>query len=112
MVGEDARFTCQLTQPKNVLQVTWQKILPGGTEDVASFNKRFGTKINPPFQGKVEFEDTGLQNSTIVVKNVTTSDQGCFRCIFTYREGAIYTKTCLIVDGKEWSCLCIFPKYY
>ena len=100
-VGEEAVFTCLLTQSKNVLQVTWQKMLPVGTENVATCNKRFGTKINPPFQGKVAFEDTGLQNTTIVVRNVTKADECCYRCLFNaYPEGAIYRKTCLIVDGK------------
>ena len=102
MVGEEACFTCQLTQSKNILQVTWQKIIPGGTEDVATYNKRFGTKINPPFQEKFKFNDTGLQNSSIVIRHVTKADECCYRCLFNANpEGTIYTKTCLTVYGKN-----------
>eukprot|EP00063_Salmo_salar_P029885 XP_014004720.1 PREDICTED: OX-2 membrane glycoprotein-like [Salmo salar] len=100
-LGEDAHFSCRLMKPKNVLQVTWQKVTPGATENVATYNKRFGPVVNPPFQRKVEFEDEGLQNYSIVIRGVSRGDESCYKCLFNaYPEGAISGRTCLQINGK------------
>ncbi|KAJ8004146.1 hypothetical protein DPEC_G00155740 [Dallia pectoralis] len=95
-LGGDAHFSCRLMEPKDVLQVTWQKETPRGTENVATYNKRFGTKVNPHFQGKVEFLYVGLQNCSIIIRGVSREDESCYRCLFnTYPDGAISGRTCL-----------------
>ncbi|KAL3999596.1 trinucleotide repeat-containing protein [Sarotherodon galilaeus] len=108
-VGEDAEFSCQLLETKDVLQVTWQKI-SGGETNVATYNKYFGQRVNDGFNDKVEFKYTGLQNCSIVIRNVTEQDEGCYRCLFnTYPEGAFTNRTCLqiselhepVVDVRE-----------
>nr|BAM36394.1 CD200 [Oplegnathus fasciatus] len=94
--GEEVTLKCQLTQSKEVLQVTWQKLSPDGEKNLASNNKFFGQKVNAGFQGKVEFKDGGLQNSSIVIKKVTEQDEGCYHCLYnTYPEGALTGSTCL-----------------
>ncbi|XP_019212120.1 OX-2 membrane glycoprotein [Oreochromis niloticus] len=99
-VGEDAEFSCQLLETKDVLQVTWQKISAGGETNVATYNKYFGQRVNDIFADKVEFKHTGLQNCSIVIRNVTEQDEGCYRCLFnTYPEGAFTGRTCLDVYG-------------
>lgn len=100
--GEKALLNCQLTQSKDVLQVTWQKLLPKGEDNVATCNKYFGQRVNAGFQGKVAFEAAGLQNSSIVIRNVVEQDEGCYLCIFnTYLEGAFTATTCLKLYGKK-----------
>ncbi|XP_068575676.1 OX-2 membrane glycoprotein-like isoform X2 [Cebidichthys violaceus] len=95
-VGDNVRLNCQLMQSKDVVQVTWQKISPEGKTDLATYNKHFGQKVNSGFQGRVEFKDAGLQNSSIVIRNVTDQDKGCYRCLFnTYPDGALTGRTCL-----------------
>ncbi|XP_068575677.1 OX-2 membrane glycoprotein-like isoform X1 [Cebidichthys violaceus] len=95
-VGDNVRLNCQLMQSKDVVQVTWQKISPEGETDLATYNKDFGQKVNSGFQGRVEFKDAGLQNSSIVIRNVTDQDKGCYRCLFnTYPDGALTGRTCL-----------------
>ncbi|KAK6325648.1 hypothetical protein J4Q44_G00049900 [Coregonus suidteri] len=74
-LGEDAHFSCRLMRPKDVLQVTWQKVTPGAIENVATYNKRFGPVVNPPFQRNVEFEDEGLQNCSIIIRGVSRGDE-------------------------------------
>ncbi|XP_047432002.1 OX-2 membrane glycoprotein-like [Mugil cephalus] len=98
-VGNKASLHCQLMETKNVLQVTWQKILPDGRRiNVATYNKLSGQTVNPGFKDKVEFEDAGLQNSSIVINNVTEQDEGCYLCLFnSYPEGALTGRTCLQV---------------
>ncbi|KAL7370315.1 hypothetical protein ABVT39_025470 [Epinephelus coioides] len=95
-VGEEALLNCQLMQPKDVLQVTWQKVLPDKEQNVATYTKYFGEKVNPDFRDKVEFKYAGLQNSSIVIRRVTEEDEGCYHCLFnTYPDGALTGSTCL-----------------
>ncbi|XP_047432008.1 OX-2 membrane glycoprotein-like isoform X2 [Mugil cephalus] len=97
-VGDKASLHCQLMETKDVLQVTWQKISPRGDANVATYNKHFGERVNPGFKDKVEFEDAGLQNCSIVINNVTEQDEACYLCLFnSYPEGALTGRTCLQV---------------
>ncbi|XP_038576151.1 OX-2 membrane glycoprotein-like isoform X1 [Micropterus salmoides] len=95
-VGGEAHLGCLLTQTKDVLQVTWQKLLPEGEKNLATYNKYFGQRVNAAFQGIMEFEAAGLQNSSIAIRKVTEQDEGCYRCLFnTYPDGALTGTTCL-----------------
>ncbi|XP_030605722.1 OX-2 membrane glycoprotein-like [Archocentrus centrarchus] len=97
-VGEDAEFSCQLLETKDVLQVTWQKISPAVQENVAAYNKYFGQRVNAGFTDKFKFKYTGLQNCSIVIRNVMEQDEGCYHCLFnTYPEGSLTARTCLQV---------------
>eukprot|EP00063_Salmo_salar_P067299 XP_014042134.1 PREDICTED: OX-2 membrane glycoprotein-like isoform X2 [Salmo salar] len=97
-LGEDAVLTCELMTPKNVRQVTWQKVTTGANENVATYSKR-GSNVNLCFQGKVEFEDEGLQNCSIVIRGVSRGDESCYKCLFnTFPEGPISGRTCLHVN--------------
>ncbi|KAI3365820.1 hypothetical protein L3Q82_000810 [Scortum barcoo] len=94
--GEEVTLNCQLVESKEVVQVTWQKVLPEGTRNLATYNKYFGPKVNPAFRDKVEVKDAGLQNSSIVIMKVTEQDEGCYHCLFnTYPDGALTGSTCL-----------------
>ncbi|XP_036838250.1 nectin-1 isoform X1 [Oncorhynchus mykiss] len=97
-LGEDAVLTCELMTLKNVRQVTWQKVTTEANENLATYSKR-GSHVNPPFQRKVEFEDEGLQNCSIVIRGVSRGDESCYKCLFnTFPEGAISGTTCLKVN--------------
>ncbi|XP_062417434.1 T-cell surface protein tactile-like isoform X1 [Pungitius pungitius] len=95
-LGDNTYLSCRLIQSKDVVQVTWQKMIPGETKDVGSYDKHFGQKVNTGFQGRVEFKSDGLQNSSIVIRNVTDQDEGCYRCMFNIDpDGAFTGITCL-----------------
>ncbi|XP_030611796.1 OX-2 membrane glycoprotein-like [Archocentrus centrarchus] len=97
-VGEDASLNCQLLETKDVLQVTWQKILSEKEKNLATNNKYFGQRVNKEFTGKVEFRNCALHNCSIVIKKVAETDESCYRCLFnTYPEGALTGRTCLQV---------------
>ncbi|XP_078147095.1 OX-2 membrane glycoprotein-like [Centroberyx gerrardi] len=101
-MGQEAHFNCQLTLSKEVHQVTWQKVLPEGDKNIGTYNKVFGARVNSDFLGRVEFQDAGLQNCSIVISSVTKQDEGCYRCLFnTYPEGTLAGKTCLKVYEHE-----------
>ncbi|XP_037618029.1 OX-2 membrane glycoprotein-like [Sebastes umbrosus] len=95
-VGEEACLYCCLMQSRDVLQVTWQKILPDGEKNMATYSERFGERVNAGFQSKLEFRYAGLQNTSIVIRRVMEEDEGCYRCMFnTFSEGALTATTCL-----------------
>ncbi|XP_071186750.1 OX-2 membrane glycoprotein-like isoform X2 [Salvelinus alpinus] len=97
-LGEDAVLTCELMKPKDVRQVTWQKETTGANENVATYSKR-GPDVNVRFEGKVEFEDEGLQNCSIVIRGVSRGDESCYKCLFNaYPDGAISGRTCLHIN--------------
>ncbi|CAI5689420.1 OX-2 membrane glycoprotein-like [Oreochromis aureus] len=109
-VGEDADLSCQLLETKDVLQVTWQKISPDVQENVATYSKYFGQRVNSDFTDKVGFIYTGLQNCSIVIRNVTYEDEASYHCLFnTYPDGSLTGKPCLrvyelhepVVDVRE-----------
>ncbi|XP_074484006.1 uncharacterized protein LOC141763336 [Sebastes fasciatus] len=95
-VGDEACLNCCLMQSRDVLQVTWQKILPEGEKNMATYSERFGERVLAGFQSKLEFKDAGLQNTSIVIRRVMEEDEGCYRCMFnTFSEGALIATTCL-----------------
>ncbi|XP_026014690.1 OX-2 membrane glycoprotein-like [Astatotilapia calliptera] len=109
-VGEDAEFSCQLLETKDVVQVTWQKVSHDVETNVATYSKYYGQRVNDGFNDKVVFKYTGLQNCSIVIRNVTEQDEGCYHCLFnTYPEGSLTGKPCLrvyelhepVVDVRE-----------
>ncbi|XP_019210779.1 OX-2 membrane glycoprotein isoform X1 [Oreochromis niloticus] len=109
-VGEDAEFSCQLLETKDVLQVTWQKSSHDGEKNVATYSKYFGPRVNDGFTDKIGFKYTGLQDCSIVIIDVIQQDEGCYHCLFnTYPEGSFIGRTCLevyelhepVVDVRE-----------
>uniref|UniRef100_A0A4W5MV07 Ig-like domain-containing protein n=1 Tax=Hucho hucho TaxID=62062 RepID=A0A4W5MV07_9TELE len=99
-LGEDAVLNCELMKPEDARQVTWQKETTRANENVATYSKR-GPYVNLPFQGKVEFEDEGLQNCSIVIRGVSRGDESCYKCLFnTFPDGPISGTTCLLVNVR------------
>ncbi|XP_064820956.1 OX-2 membrane glycoprotein-like [Oncorhynchus masou masou] len=97
-LGEDAVLTCELMTLKDVRQVTWQKETTEVNENVATYSKR-GPDVNLRFKGKVEFEDEGLQNCSIVIRGLSRGDESCYKCLFnTFPDGPISGTTCLKVN--------------
>ncbi|XP_069020108.1 OX-2 membrane glycoprotein-like [Embiotoca jacksoni] len=95
-MGDEVILNCQIIESKDVQQVTWMKNLPEGETNVGSNHKDLGQLVYFQFRGKVEFEDVGLLNTSIVIRNVTELDEGCYRCLFhIYPDPAVIGTTCL-----------------
>ncbi|XP_035983808.1 OX-2 membrane glycoprotein-like [Fundulus heteroclitus] len=87
-VGEDAPLSCLLLETKDVQQVTWQKVFGNKERNIGSYSEYFGQTVNPDFKDKVQFTEAGLQNNSIVIRNVTEQDEGCYLCLFnTFPDG-------------------------
>lgn len=100
-VGARACLTCQLAEYKEVIQLTWQKILPDGEKNLATYAKAFGQRVSPDLKRKMDFHCNDLQNCSVVIGKVTEQDEGCYRCLFnTYPQGAVIRTSCLRLYGK------------
>lgn len=89
-IGDDVCLTCPLTHSKDVLQVMWQKILPKEEVTVATCHSVVH-KLNPVYSGKIELRETGLRNCSIVVRNVTRQDEGCYVCLLIGSSDVAFT---------------------
>ncbi|XP_054914958.1 OX-2 membrane glycoprotein-like [Poeciliopsis prolifica] len=97
-VGEDVPLSCQLMETKDVQQVTWQKVLEKRERNIVSYSEYFGETVNDGFKDKVQFTEAGLRKISIVIRNVTEQDAGCYLCLFNaYPDGALTAETCLKV---------------
>lgn len=95
MAGDEVCLQCPLRYSEDVLQVMWQKVLPEEEVIMATCHS-LRHKINPDFDGKIRLRDTRLQNCSIVVRNVTEQDEGCYLCLFITSTDVAFTgKTCL-----------------
>ncbi|XP_054915323.1 OX-2 membrane glycoprotein-like isoform X2 [Poeciliopsis prolifica] len=95
-VGDQASLSCQLSKTKDVLQVTWQKVVPGGEKNLATYTKKFGSRVSAGLEEKMDFQYESLQSCSMVIRRVTGQDEGCYRCLFnSYSEGALIGWTCL-----------------
>ncbi|MEQ2239913.1 hypothetical protein ILYODFUR_009438 [Ilyodon furcidens] len=64
--------------------------------NLATLTKRFGSRVRPDLDGKMDFQHEALQSCSVVIRKVTEQDEGCYRCLFnTYPSGALIGKTCL-----------------
>uniref|UniRef100_A0A3Q0RSE9 Immunoglobulin V-set domain-containing protein n=1 Tax=Amphilophus citrinellus TaxID=61819 RepID=A0A3Q0RSE9_AMPCI len=97
-VGEDAEFSSQLLENKDVLQVTWQKISGDGGENVATYNKDFGQRVNDGFIDKFQFKYTGLQNCSIFIRNMMEQDEACYHCLTCLQ---VYVKKLVRASNKH-----------
>uniref|UniRef100_A0A3B5M853 Ig-like domain-containing protein n=1 Tax=Xiphophorus couchianus TaxID=32473 RepID=A0A3B5M853_9TELE len=95
-VGDQASLSCQLSKTKDVLQITWQKVLPVGEKNLATYTKKFGYRVSSGLEEKMDFQYESLQSCSMVIRKVTEQDEGCYRCLFnSYSEGALIGWTCL-----------------
>ncbi|XP_041834542.1 OX-2 membrane glycoprotein-like [Melanotaenia boesemani] len=94
-VGGEAHLSCQLRETRNVLQVTWKKILLDEDKNIATFSQIVGQRVNSGFTDKVEFKDPELQKNSIVIRNITEEDEGCYLCMFNTPDGPLTAATCI-----------------
>uniref|UniRef100_A0A671XF88 Ig-like domain-containing protein n=1 Tax=Sparus aurata TaxID=8175 RepID=A0A671XF88_SPAAU len=97
-VREEAGFRCELLQSKDVVKVTWWKHLQEGMKNLISYHKKYGQGVNPAFRNKIKFTVVGLQNSSIVIRNVTEEDEGCYLCLFNIDPGDDLNATTCLTD--------------
>uniref|UniRef100_A0A7N6FLJ4 Immunoglobulin V-set domain-containing protein n=1 Tax=Anabas testudineus TaxID=64144 RepID=A0A7N6FLJ4_ANATE len=60
---------------------------------MASYHIYFGQRVNSDFRDKVKFKDVGLKNCSIVMRNITEQDEGCYLCLFNCYPDGLHVKS-------------------
>ncbi|KAM6384301.1 OX-2 membrane glycoprotein-like [Alca torda] len=103
-VGNNVTLSCALTEPKDVLQVTWQKESEKSHSNIATYSTIKGLKIHKPYQDRMNFTSLVLNESSITFWDTRMDDSGCYMCLFnTFPFGSFSGRTCLTVFGLNAS---------
>uniref|UniRef100_A0A8C2EWD6 Ig-like domain-containing protein n=1 Tax=Cyprinus carpio TaxID=7962 RepID=A0A8C2EWD6_CYPCA len=81
--GQDASFSCALSDASGVKQVTWQRVR--NTEPVqtlATYSDLFKDHVDDQYVGKVHFTAASVNSTSIEIKNTTFEDEACYICSF------------------------------
>lgn len=100
-LGEDATFSCELPGAAGVKQVIWQQHRDDGTlRNMVTFTEHSKPQVDDGFVGKVNVTVASVLSTTIVITNVTFSDEACYVCTFSvYPSGTERETACLTVQG-------------
>ncbi|NXS91730.1 OX2G protein, partial [Jacana jacana] len=103
-VGDNVTLSCTLTEPKDVLQVTWQKYSEESHNNIATYSSTKGFTIHEPYQDRMNFSSLMLNETNITFWNTRIDDSGCYTCLFnTFPFGSFSGNTCLSVFGLNAS---------
>ncbi|QRN68056.1 CD200-like protein [Betacoronavirus Erinaceus] len=96
-LNKPASLRCTLQSSHEVLIVTWQKIKLEVPENMVTYSKNYGVKLQPSYRDKVNITQLELRNSTITFWNTTREDDGCYNCLFnTFGSGRFSGRACLV----------------
>lgn len=73
---------CNLTNPADVLQITWQKIQDSLPQNIGTYSSKYGEKILPPYIDRLYFKVIEPNSSSITIREVTFEDEACYKCLF------------------------------
>ncbi|XP_068764972.1 OX-2 membrane glycoprotein isoform X3 [Struthio camelus] len=103
-MGDNVTLSCILTEPKDVLQVTWQKDSGKSHDNIATYSNIKGLKIHEPFQDRMNFTSLVLNETNITFWDARMDDTGCYTCLFNvFPLGSFSGHTCLSVFGLNAS---------
>lgn len=102
--GNSVTLSCALTEPKDIVQVTWQKDSLKSQSNIATYSKSTGLKIQKPYQNRMNLTSLMLNNTSITFWNARIDDTGCYLCLFnTFPLGSFLGRSCLQVYGLNAS---------
>ncbi|KFQ55582.1 OX-2 membrane glycoprotein, partial [Pelecanus crispus] len=103
-VGDNVTLRCTLTEPREVLQVTWQKDSEKSHNNIATYSASKGLKIHQPYQDRMNFTSLVLNETSITFWDTRIDDSGCYTCLFNvFPLGSFSGHTCLSVFGLNAS---------
>ncbi|XP_009901155.2 OX-2 membrane glycoprotein [Dryobates pubescens] len=103
-MGNNVTLSCALTEPRDVVQVTWQKDSENSHSNIATYSNIKGLKIHEPYQGRMNVTSLVLNETSITFWDTRMDDSGCYTCLFnTFPFGSLTGHTCLSVLGLNAS---------
>ncbi|KAI1242344.1 hypothetical protein IHE44_0005878, partial [Lamprotornis superbus] len=101
-MGDSATLSCALTEPKDVVQVTWQKDSEGSNDNIATYSEANGLKIHEPYKDRMNFTSLELNRTSITFWDTRMDDSGCYKCLFNaYPLGSLSGNICLRVFAYD-----------
>ncbi|XP_042620395.1 OX-2 membrane glycoprotein-like, partial [Cyprinus carpio] len=99
--GQDASFSCTLSDASGVKQVTWQRVRDQEPiQTLATFSEFFKQQVDDQYVGKVTFTAASVNSTSIEIKNATFEDEACYICSFKVYPFQTKRQTlCLAVKG-------------
>ncbi|XP_039599608.1 nectin-1-like [Polypterus senegalus] len=84
ILGGDVTLRCVLNGVTEILsQITWQRWINEKIENFLIYHPTIGPRPLVPFARRVTFVGKGTWDGSIIIKNVSLSDEGKYNCIFT-----------------------------
>uniref|UniRef100_A0A6G1S2P7 CD200 molecule n=1 Tax=Hypotaenidia okinawae TaxID=2861861 RepID=A0A6G1S2P7_9GRUI len=103
-VGESVTLSCVLTEPEDVLQVTWQKDSEKPDNNIATYSTSKGLRIREPYRGRMNFTSLVLNKTSITLWDTRMEDSGCYLCLFNaFPFGSFSGRICMTVFGLNGS---------
>uniref|UniRef100_A0A8C3TWW9 Ig-like domain-containing protein n=1 Tax=Catharus ustulatus TaxID=91951 RepID=A0A8C3TWW9_CATUS len=103
-MGKNATLRCALTEPKEVLQVTWQKESEESNENIATYSIANGLKIHEPYKDRMNFTSLELNETSITFWDSRMDDSGRYKCLFNvFPDGSYSGSISLSVFGLNAS---------
>lgn len=100
-LGGNVTLRCTSLQNSNIYQVTWAKKKNGNDENIATYMKDTGSTVLK-YKDRINFIVWSLHDTAINLSNVSTEDNGCYKCaFFLYPVGPVMGEPCLSVYGKS-----------
>ncbi|XP_051635954.1 nectin-3 isoform X3 [Manacus candei] len=78
--GKKVALKCIIDVNETITQVSWEKIYGKSSQTIAVHHPEYGISIQGEYQGRVTFKNYSLTDATIILKNVSFSDEGEYIC--------------------------------
>ncbi|RXN06403.1 OX-2 membrane glyco -like protein [Labeo rohita] len=110
-LGQDALFSCSLSDASGVKQVTWQRVRNKETvQTLATFSDLFKHQVDEQYVGKVTFTAASANSTSIKISNATFEDEACYICSFKVYPFQPKRQTlCLTVKGISEMTMLVNP---
>ncbi|MEE6467649.1 hypothetical protein FKM82_008004 [Ascaphus truei] len=82
-LGSHTTLSCRVQTTENVTQVAWQRVMTPHNENFLTYSRGEDPNYLTPFARRVIFLGGGDYDGSIMIQNVTLSDEGGYLCIFT-----------------------------
>uniref|UniRef100_A0A8B9I195 Ig-like domain-containing protein n=1 Tax=Astyanax mexicanus TaxID=7994 RepID=A0A8B9I195_ASTMX len=90
-LGLSASLSCSLPGVGGIKQVTWQHRDPAGSvHAVITLSESLEQLVGEQYAGKVQLAADSLNATTLLIRNITFAEEGCYTCKFyVYPSGTV-----------------------
>uniref|UniRef100_A0A3B1K5H7 Ig-like domain-containing protein n=1 Tax=Astyanax mexicanus TaxID=7994 RepID=A0A3B1K5H7_ASTMX len=104
-LGLSASLSCSLPGVGGIKQVTWQHRDPAGSvHAVITLSESLEQLVGEQYAGKVQLAADSLNATTLLIRNITFAEEGCYTCKFyVYPSGTVRETSCLMFPVSAYT---------